>query len=301
MMSYGAHVFLWHSRSSDDDLAQLLDRAAGLGLAFLEIPVGDDVCFDAAALGRRAQRNGVDLVLSPGGLWPAEADISLPSAEARRFGIDWHSRALDLCAECGAVAYTGAIYGHPGTLGDAPPSAVERERIAEGLHTLAQAAADRGVELVLEPMSHFRTHVANTPAQAEALMRLADHGNLFVLLDTYHLCTEVTSYRRAIRDALPRLWGLHACENNRGVPGTGILPWDEIVRTLRDGGWSGRVGFESYNSTCDDGAFAFSRGMFHSVCPDGDAFVGQARAFLEKLFTEMAAAEEPGHHAPVKA
>jgi D-psicose/D-tagatose/L-ribulose 3-epimerase len=155
--------------------------------------------------------------------------------------------------------------------------------VARGLHRLAAEAAAGGVRLALEPMSHFRTHIANTPAQILEVIRRADHPNLAVLFDTYHVCTEIGSYREALEQVLPRLWGLHACENHRGIPGTGILPWGEILGTLRARNWSGCIGFESYNSTVHEGRFAISRGMFHNVCPDGDAFVRQAKAFVEGL------------------
>jgi len=288
-MKYGANIYVWAERFTDEDLLFTLDRAARLGLSFLEIPVGDDVQFDAARVGKSAAELGIELMLSPGGLWPMECDISLADAEQRQQGVLWHKRALDRCGECGAMAYAGAIYGHPGHIGPRPPDDAEVARIAAALHELAEHAQSRGARLVLEPMSHFRTHVANTPRQVLNLIDQADHANISILLDTYHMVTEVTSYGRAIMDASPRLWGMHACDNNRGAPGTGLVPWDEIVKALRDCRWDGHIGFESYNSRVRDGEFAYSRRMFHNVCPDGDAFVRAARQFMETKFAALTA------------
>jgi len=136
-------------------------------------------------------------------------------------------------------------------------------------------------------MSHYRTHIANTPRQINELVHLADHPNIFSLLDTYHLAREVSSFADAVAEMAPRLWCVHACENNRGAPGTGLLPWDEIVGALVRHQWDGYIGFESYNSRCAGGEFAYSRGMFHDVCPDGDAFVRSAKVFLESKFTSI--------------
>ena len=122
----------------------------------------------------------------------------------------------------------------------------------------------------LEPMSHFRTHIANTPEQIMRLVALADHPNLGVLLDTYHMIPEVRDFGAAIRTVGDRLWGLHACENDRGVPGGGLVPWDHVFAALRDIAFDGFVLLEAYNSSLSD--FAFRRGMFHDVCPDGEAF-----------------------------
>jgi D-psicose/D-tagatose/L-ribulose 3-epimerase len=283
MPIYGAHAYLWGGRIDDEVLLGLLDRCVALGLGFLEVPVGDDTRFAPVALGAAARERGLALVLSPGGEWPMWADLSLTAGDERQRALDWHRRQLATCGACGATAYTGALYGHLGRVLRVPQPETERAAIAEGLHHLAAEAEACGVRIAIEPMSHFRTHVANTPAQVLDLIRRADHSNLSVLFDTYHACTEVGSYREAIEQVLPRLWGLHACENHRGVPGTGILPWGEIGAVLRAHRWTGYIGFESYNSGCDEGRFAISRGMFHNVCPDGDAFVRQAKAFVEGL------------------
>ncbi|MEZ4560470.1 MAG: hypothetical protein R2854_29225 [Caldilineaceae bacterium] len=42
---------------------------------------------------------------------------------------------------------------------------------------------------------------------------------------------------------------------------------------------------ETYNSSIGD--FAFRRGMFHNVCPDGMAFVHQGMAFLQAKQREV--------------
>lgn len=287
-ITFGAHLFVWTDQVDDTQLQRTLETAAALGLGFLEIPIGDNVRFDAGAVRRLGDDLGVARVLSPGAEWPMGCDISLDDRAARQRALTWHARAVDLCAECGAIAYTGAIYGHPGRVGQGPPRQHELARIVDGLRQLAEHGQDRGVQLVIEPMSHFRTHVLNTPRQTCELIRLVDHDNLSCLFDTYHACTEVTDYSDALSVLLPRLWGLHACENNRGAPGTGLLPWREMAAVLCAAGWTGFVGFESYNSSCRGGEFARSRGMFHDVCPDGDAFVRQSKAFMERLLRTVA-------------
>ena len=134
-------------------------------------------------------------------------------------------------------------------------------------------------------MSHFRTHIANTPGQILRLIALADHPNLAVLLDTYHMITEVRDYAAAIRTVGSKLWGLHVCENDRGVPGGGLVPWDQVAAALREIAFDGYVMLEAYNSSLDD--FAYRRGMFHDVCPDGVAFARTGLGFLKDRLGEM--------------
>jgi D-psicose/D-tagatose/L-ribulose 3-epimerase len=275
---FGAHIFLWVERWSDDDAARLLERARGLGLSVLEIAVGDDMTIAAAPLRRRAEAAGMQLVLSPGDGWPADCDISADDPAHREKGVAWHARWIRAAGECGAVAYTGALYSHPGTVLRRRPPADELPRTAENLHRLADEAARAGLVLALEPMSRFRTHLVNTPDQAMRLIELAGHPALRVLLDTYHVITEVRDYATAARTLAPRLWGLHACESDRGVPGGGLVPWDALFGALATAGMPPYVILEGYNTALGD--FACRRGVFQDLCPDGDAFVRQGLEFL---------------------
>ncbi len=282
----GVHSYLFTEFWSDAAL-DILDTARGLGAQFVEIGVGDDVQFTPRLTRQRAEALGLALCLGPGNAWPLECDLSSELVEERTLGLAWHQHQVDLAAELGAMAYGGALYGHPGVVKRriAPPD--EYERIAEGLHRLAEYGRQRGVLLVVEPMSHFRTHIANTPQQVMRLVGLADHPNLRVALDTYHLLTEVRDYRAAILATAGKLWDLHACENDRGAPGGGLVPWGQVFAGLAEIGFDGYILLESYNSA--QGDFAQRRGMFHDVCPNPAAFVRQGFAFIcSQLSGELA-------------
>lgn len=291
-MKYGAHIYIFDERVDTPWVIDLIGRFAQLGLDFIEVPLGDNVRLDPPAIRDALARHGLELVTSPGGDWPMDRDVSSPDAAGRQAGVEWHKRCLEVSAACGALAYTGAIYGHPGQVRYTLDSRQDARRAVSGIAELADYAGERDLLLCLEPMSHFRSHVVNTPEQVLRLIAAADRPNLRVLFDTYHVSTEIPNYRQALETVLPLLWGLHACENHRGCPGTGHLPWDEITDTLIAHNWQGCVGFESYNSRCRDGAFAVSRGHFHDVCPDGEAFVRRAKQFMVDQF---AAAQLPGH------
>ena len=290
-MKFGAHCYIFTDRWSDAHLG-LLDTARELGLDGFEIGVGDDIIFDAAATRRRAAALGIELSISPGGVWPMECDLSAADPVQRRHALEWHRHQVELGAELGAVAYAGALYGHPGVLQYRLPSAEDAQHIADGLHALAESGARYGIRIVIEPMSHFRTHLVNTTEQAMRLITRADHPNLHLLFDTYHLVTEIRDYGAALRLCGDRLWGLHACESDRGVPGGGLVPWPQIFAALREMHFDGHLVLESYNSNIP--GFATRRGMLHNVCPDGRAFVESGLAFLRECLAQASAAQ----HAP---
>ena len=282
-MRYGAHSFIFTDNWSDQSLP-LLDTARELGLDCFEIGVGDDVHFSPSLTRSHAEALGLELIISPGGYWPRECDLSANDTDQRTRALDWHKRMVNLGGELGATAYTGALYGHPGVLSHHPPRDAEQCWIAEGLRLLAEYSLPYGVQIVIEPMSHFRTHVANTAEQALQLLERAAHPNLQVLLDTYHLMTETRDFAREFERTRGHLWGLHACENDRGAPGGGLVPWEQVFSALQSMSFDGYVILESYNSSIGDppGSFAYRRGMLHDVCADARTFVTTGMGFVRR-------------------
>lgn len=278
-MKFGTHSYVFVDRWSDACLP-FLDRAKALDLDCIEIGIGDDVPFSCTMFRHRAEELGLELAVSPGGRWPPECDLSSENASERQAGLAWHKRQVNVASELGAIAYCGSIYGHTGVVKFRRPPPEEYQHTAEGLHLLADYAREKGVAIVLEPMSHFRTHIVNTPDQCIRLITMADHDNLHALFDTYHMITEITDYSAGIRTIAKRLWGVHACENNRGVPGGGLIPWDAVFQALFHIGFDGHIIMETYNSSLHD--FAFERGMFHNVCPNADSFIKGGLDFLKK-------------------
>jgi D-psicose/D-tagatose/L-ribulose 3-epimerase len=279
-MKFGAHSYIFTDRWSDSSL-HFLEDAKELGLDCFEIGIGDDVIFSYEPVRRQAEQLNLELIVSPGGLWPMVCDLSSEDAVGRKAGLEWHRRQVDIAHELGAIAYCGSLYGHTGVVKKRKPLKDEYQWIAEELHKLASYGEGKGVAIILEPMSHFRTHLVNTPSQVVRLMEMSDHPNLWALLDTYHMITEVRDYAEGIRTVGRKLWGMHMCENDRGVPGGGLMPWSSISKALAETDFNGHLIMEAYNSSIRD--FAYERGMFHNVCPDPDSFIKDGLRFLKEI------------------
>ena len=141
------------------------------------------------------------------------------------------------------------------------------------------------MELVIEPMSRFRTHLLHTAQQAVDLIAMTNHPNIGINLDTYHMITEERDYARAIKIAGKKLKGIHACENDRGVPGGGLVPWKDVFHALEKTCPDTRILMETYN-TGDEG-FGYKRGIFNNACPNASDFVRKGLAFLKKCTDEV--------------
>lgn len=281
---YGAHQFLWVEHWSDGCL-YILDQVHELGLNNFEISLGDDIFFNPKPVWEKSRALGLELTVGPGNIWPMECDISSPAEKNQQLGLAWHRRIIERTAELGAVAYCGAMYGHPGNILRQPRQFEELDRVAQNLIILAEFAKGLNVKLVIEPMSHFRTHLLHTGQEAFDLFTKVSHPNLFINLDTYHMVTEERDYAQAIKICGAALWGIHACESDRGIPGGGLVPWNDVFQALADACPHARILMETYNT--GNQGFGCERGIFKDVCPDAQDFVKKGLHFLKQKAAEI--------------
>ena len=280
---FGAHQFLWTEYWTDECLS-ILGDAHSLGLDCFEISLGDDISFDPVPVRKRAEELGLELSVGPGNIWPMECDISSESIYNQHLGMEWHRQIIMRAAELGAVVYNGATYGHPGHILRQPRQYIEFERIAKNLYQLAAFAKSLNVKFVIEPMSRFRTHLVHSAKEAVELVSIVGHPNLFINLDTYHMVTEERDYAGAIKSCGSALWGIHACESDRGVPGGGLVPWNEVFRSLAENCPNARILMETYNT--GKNGFGYKRGIFKDVCPNTQEFVKKGLSFLKEWAKE---------------
>ena len=60
--------------------------------------------------------------------------------------------------------------------------------------------------------------------------------NVKVHLDTFHMIREEDDFAGAVLETGGDLGYVHACENQRGIPGTGLMPWAAFFQALQADG-----------------------------------------------------------------
>ncbi|MCS7040952.1 MAG: sugar phosphate isomerase/epimerase, partial [Caldilineales bacterium] len=101
-------------------------------------------------------------------------------------------------------------------------------------------------------------------------------------LDTFHMNIEEKSLGEAIRAAGPRLKHFHACENDRGAPGSGHVPWNDVAEALRAIGYEGPVVIESFTAKVK--SIARAAAIWRALAPTQDDLARDGLAFLRGLF-----------------
>ena len=93
---------------------------------------------------------------------------------------------------------------------------------------------------------------------------------------------EEQSIGDAIRAAGPRLKHLHTCENDRGTPGAGHVPWDEVAQACRDINYQGPCVIESF--TRDVKSIARAAAIWRALAPTQDGLAQDGLRFLRSKF-----------------
>src|SRR4029450_7698191 len=86
----------------------------------------------------------------------------------------------------------------------------------------------------------------NPAADGVALCDEVADPHVGLLLDTFHANIEEKSIADAFRGASRHLKHVHACENDRGAPGSGHVEWAEVSEALKETGYSEWLVIESF-------------------------------------------------------
>ena len=244
-MKFGVHSLLFTETFLEKDLP-LLDRCRAMGFDAVEIIPFDPENFPARQAREAAANLG--LTLNTGYGLPAEYNIISPDAGVRRRGIDFSKRLIDLSNEAGAEVFGGVVYCGWGYLTGRMRTEDEWKWGVEGYQEIA--AYSRGTSdliLGIEPVNRFESHFINVAADAVRFIRDVGLPNVKVHLDTFHMIREENDIPAAVRETGSDLGYVHACENQRGIPGTGQVPWAAFFGALKDAGYDGCVTVESFD------------------------------------------------------
>ncbi len=108
--------------------------------------------------------------------------------------------------------------------------------------------------------------------------------NVGIHLDTYHMNIEEKSWAEPIALAGKRLCHFHLCENDRGIPGSGLVDWEELFGALGTLHYDGYAGLESFVDVSDD--MVAGTCVWRDLAPSGDVLVAEGTAFLRRLACE---------------
>lgn len=263
----GAHVYLWASGSTPEELDKAIAAARRSGLDFVQVSLSSLDDLDVPAVRDLLLRHEMACITGlavPQAVWARRRD-----GDVRGYLM----RSVDATAELGSVMLSGALYTPMGETSGPSRRREEMAMLTPALKEAAAYAASLGIKLGLEPLNRYETSLVNTCEQMLALISEVDESNVFVHLDTFHMNIEERDLYAAIMLAGERLGYVQLAESDRGVPGDGHLPWDAVFSGLRDLNYKGPLAFESFTS--ENRVLAAAACLWRDVVGDPDEFVSR--------------------------
>lgn len=280
-MKIGVNTWVWTAPLTTEKLEELVPKVAEMGFDWIEFPLEEPGGFDYGRARELLAEYG--LGVSTCAAMGPDRDLVHPDPAIQQSGLAYIRAAIDGTQAVGGTNLVGPIYAAVGRTWQA--TAEERARdldvLVPHLQALSAYAADHGVVMGIEPLNRFETSFINTHQQVIEVVDRVDHPACGIMLDTFHMNIEEKSIGDAIRAAGDRLVHLHACENDRGAPGSGNVTWDQVAAALRDIGYDGPVVIESF--TADVKSIARAAAIWRPLASSQDALAEEGVQFLRGL------------------
>lgn len=242
----GVDSFIWAETFEEKDL-WIIPKAKELGFELVDFAISDPFVFPVAAVKRTLEEVGINCVCTTT-LTDSTNPIS-PDPGIRRNAVAAMKKAVDICNVLGAPILGGVNYASWGYLTRKPRTQAEWEWSVACMKEVAAYAKETGnVTICVECVNRFETHFLNIAEDAVQYCKDVGFNNVKVHLDCFHMIREEKSFRQAVLTCGKEYLGyVHVNENDRGVPGTGLVPFEEFFRALLEIGYDGPVVIESFD------------------------------------------------------
>jgi D-psicose/D-tagatose/L-ribulose 3-epimerase len=279
-VKYGMNLMLW-ADDMRDDLLPVLESLRRMGYDGVEVPVFDLDPAKWTAWGKRL--DGLGLARTANHVIAPEFDPVSPDPAVQRRAYEHMERVVDCCQAVGATVLAGPHQVALGVFTGHGATEDEWARSVAHIRRVAEYAAPAGVLLTEEVVNRFELYHLNTMAQAIRFVEDVGHPNCRIHLDTFHANIEEKHPGESIRAAGSRIGYVHISENDRGVPGSGHVAWDETFDALVAIGYDGWLTVESFGDALPNLAAATKiwRPLFDSqeqVAVEGLAFMNRMMA-----------------------
>ena len=281
MAQIGVNAWVWTSPVNTEEFARLAPMVKRMGFDLIEFGIESTSDLDYPRAAEIAKTNG--LGVSVCAAMGPDRDLIHSDESIRKNGMDYVRHCIDAAKTVGAKNVIGPLYSAVGRTWQSTDNERKRDEdlLVRQLKELSKYAADRGVGLAVEPLNRFETSFMNLASQAIDIVDRVDHDSCGILLDTFHMNIEEQSIGNAIRAAGGRVRQIHTCENDRGAPGSGHVPWQEVAQACRDIGFTGPYVIESFTAKVK--SIARAAAIWRKFSDTQDVLAEDGLKFLRKL------------------
>jgi len=242
-MKIGISAFAWTTKFEQSHL-ELLPWIKQVGLDAVEIPMFEPAALPVAEIKDACVAHGLECTVCA--ILPRYANPISPRIETRKLAIEHLVQCVETAAAMGANTIGGPLFAPIGYLPRHRPSSAESMWAVEAFTALESVLETNDITLSIEPVNRSETFFLRTAAEALRLCEAIGNPRIGVTVDTFHANIEEQSIPDAVRSLGSRLKHIHASENDRGLLGTGHVPFSEIISALREIGYKGYLMIEGF-------------------------------------------------------
>lgn len=251
-IKFGVDSFIWSEVFSEKDL-WIIPKAEELGFVTLDLAIAHPETFPTEKVKEEIAKTNLEVVTTT--TLNSETNIISPDLKIRAAGVESLKKLVDINKALGSKILGGVCYAGWGYLTGKPRTDDEWKWSVESMREVATYAKKTYPELSIcvEPCNRFETHFINTAEDGVKYCKDVGTGNMKVHLDCFHMIREELSYTEAVNTCGKEYLGyVHVCENNRGIPGTGLVPFKEFFTALKNIGYEGSCVIESFDPSFEE-------------------------------------------------
>jgi D-psicose/D-tagatose/L-ribulose 3-epimerase len=251
MFKFGVDTFIWSEAFSEKDL-WVIPKAKELGFEVLDISSSKQDSYPTQLVKEKIQETGLEVVTTT--TLGKETNLISDDPAIRKNGIQFMKKMVDINVELGSPIIGGVVYAAWGYLSGKPRTQQEWDWSIASMKEIARYAQEKSsIAICVEPVNRFETHFLNIAEDAVRYCQEVGYENIKVHLDSFHMIREETSFREAVKTCGKKYLGyVHVCENNRGIPGTGLVPWKEFFLALKEINYTGPMVIESFDPSFEE-------------------------------------------------
>jgi len=280
-MKFGVNTFVWVSPLTTSAVGELAPRVKEMGFDIFELSCENPDLIDLPTVKAELDKYGLLPIVC--GAFGPDRNLCSDNPSLQENAKTYIRWLIDAAEYLGSEVVCGPMYSSVGKdhIESEQGRREEWSRAVSGLREMAVYAQAKNVKLAFEPLNRFETDMINVVSQGMKLIEDVGMPNLGFHLDTFHMHLEEKNSAEAIALAGDRIFHFHACENDRGVPGTGQVHWRDIAMALKETRYDGPVVIESFTSQVKEIARAVC--IWREIAPNQDAIAVQGLHFLKTL------------------
>jgi D-psicose/D-tagatose/L-ribulose 3-epimerase len=275
-MKYGLNLLLWTDRMHDG-MTPIVEKVKALGYDGVEVPIFELTESLYKQWGQRFDQIGLERTAVT--VRGAGDNPISPSSSVRSAAVDAMKRTLDCCHAAGIKLLVGPTHSAIGEFTGKGPTDDEFKWGVDTMRQAAEHAAKAGVTIVTEYLNRFENYFLTSVAQTVKFVQAVDHPSVRMMYDTFHANIEEKDLTAAIRAAAPWTVLVHISENDRSIPGTGHVHWDETFDALHAVKYDGWMVVEAFGLALPNIVAATK--IWRKMFPSEDQLAVDSLAFMK--------------------